>query len=867
MADQAVRRIGGAALPVVLVGFVLLTTGWLAVGALAAAARYWPGFHDLLLVADNRWAQGLLDGADRSEPAGQAVLDYLLSLFNLVVAAALWWTGRRDAATRLLTIALVATAGAVNLQAHASVSVLHTALGVNISWWHVLLLHGVGGVAYVLALVLFPTGRWDRIGPTSWLARAAVGVAVVGVLALLALSTADYPHTISFVVFFGVLVPVVGFVVQRNRARTGPTPEMRRESRLLCAALAVALFVIFVLSVVTALLWLLGAPGLTLFDPTAHVPGRPFDEPLAVVFWPARLIFAVIPCALIVVTRRSAPWETEHLFSRASVHTLVVLFVGSAAIVVAAAGVALVGTAVGVLAAAVVAALLFQPVRDRTEKLVERLVFGRRPASSAVLEQVSELSGGRDHPDLTGLAEVVARGLGAAFCELTLRVPGGVERFRWPADLAELPEPVSLAVRYGGAEVGALVVDRTSVTDVPGQRDRLLDDLVGILGPVLHNSRLGLELEDQLRITLRRAEEIATSRRRATADMDSERRALERNLHDGAQHHLVALRMGVGLVEHEITHDRGGSARDRLDHLLEQLEGTRRVLADTAAGVFPVVLADHGLTAALTAEFGTGESTVVLDVDEAVARRRFPLDVETAVYFTCLEAVNNAFKHAPGATVRVTIRDEYRGVSFSVADDGPGFSTSGDDAGHGLHNIADRTGRVGGRAADGALGAEPGHRRRGLHSALTCSRPSQVRATPREISRTCLGTNGFSARSRQRVSCAPATRRISGGAVPIGRASRVQGSRPAAPSSRAAPLRSASESAMLLLRNNSMSSISNSSCALPWICSRSNINSARRGSSAGSSRTATSNAPNTSRARCTSSVIGTLACRMSAISW
>ncbi|MBB5158394.1 hypothetical protein [Saccharopolyspora phatthalungensis] len=186
-------------------------------------------------------ADGLLAGAQHSVPAGQAVLDYLLSVLNLVVAAALWWSGRRDLSTRLLTIALVATAGAVNPQAHASVAAVQAAFDVNISWWHVLLLHGVGGVAYALALVLFPTGRWDRIGPTSWLARVAVGVAVAGVLGLLALSTADYPHTISFVIFFGVLVPIVGFVVQRHHSRAGPTPEMRRESRLLCTALAVAL--------------------------------------------------------------------------------------------------------------------------------------------------------------------------------------------------------------------------------------------------------------------------------------------------------------------------------------------------------------------------------------------------------------------------------------------------------------------------------------------------------------------------------------------------------------------------------------------------------------------------------------------------
>ncbi|GGI99309.1 hypothetical protein GCM10011581_40630 [Saccharopolyspora subtropica] len=694
---ERAQRTGEAVLDGILAGFAVLVAGWLGMGALAALAHYSTGFADLLAASDSPWASGLLVGAERSEPAGQAVLDYALSLLNLVVAGALWWSGPRGAVTRLLAIGLVTTAGAVNLQAHASVKVVESALGVNTNWWHVMLLHGVGGVAYVLALVLFPTGRLDRIGPTSWLARSAVGVSVVGVLALLALSTAEYPHTISFVIFFGVLVPVVGVIVQRHHARTAPTPQMRRESRLLGAALAVALIVLALLGVATAVLWSLGTPGLLLFDPTAHQPGRPFDEPLAVVFWPARLIFAVIPCALVVVTRRTRPWATEHLFSRASAHAVVIAVTGSAALVVLAVVQQVAGQALAIAAAAVAAGALFLPVRDHTERLVDRLFFGRRPPPSVVLEQVADVSGGREHPDLAGLAEVVARGLGASYCEL--RLHGVEEGFRWPPDLAELPEQVVLPVHYGGAEVGAVVVDRTSAIDVPGQRDRLLADLVDILGPVLHNSRLGLELEEQLRTALLRAEEIAASRRQATADMDAERRALERNLHDGAQHHLVALRMSVGLVEHAISQGRPDSARERLDHLLAQLDGTRRVLADTAAGVFPVTLADHGLAAALSREFDVAESTVVLDVDDVVTSRRYPLEVETAVYFTCLEAANNAFKHAPGATVTVRIHDDYRGLSFSVADDGPGFDTGGDDSGHGLHNLADRASGVGGRLA------------------------------------------------------------------------------------------------------------------------------------------------------------------------
>lgn len=449
-------------------------------------------------------------------------------------------------------------------------------------------------------------------------------------------------------------------------------------------------------------LWGLQVPGVALFDPTAQVPGRAMQEPLSMVFWPVRLIFATIPLTLIITTTRARPWDAERLFSRALAYAILVVVIGGGfAVGVAGVNVLFVLPRVNLLSmtvSAVAVALLFAPVRSGTERLVDRLIYGRRPASSTVLAQVAAVSGTTKHADLTELAEVLARGLRATFCQLTLRVPElGDRTYRWPSDLADLAEPVTMPVLYGGEQVGAMTVDRTSVTDVPGRRRRLLHDLVGLLGPVLYSSRLSVELEHQLQTALQRAEEIAVSRRRSTADMDSERRALERNLHDGAQHHLVALRMTLGLVEHDITHGRPEAARDRLDHVTAQVDGTRRVLANTAAGVFPVVLADHGLLPALSAELGDSEPTVVLDLDESTLDRRFPLAVETAVYFTCLEAINNAFKHAPEATVTVTIRSEYRGLVFTITDNGPGFDPDPNEGpGHGLHNIATRVNAVGG---------------------------------------------------------------------------------------------------------------------------------------------------------------------------
>jgi signal transduction histidine kinase len=684
-----------------LTGYTVLTVGWLALGAVIAAANHWPGVRAALAATGGPWARGILAATPNSEPFGQAVLDYALSVLNLVVAAALWWAARRDWTARLLTIAVVGSAGAFNLQAHASVHAVHTAFGINIGYWHVLLLHGVSGVAYVLALLLFPTGRWESSGETSWLARAVAGVAVAGALSLLALSTAEYPHTISFVIFFGVLTPLVGVIAQWHRAQHGSTPESRRQSWLLFTALAVALGIAVVLALATLVLWRMHSPAVTLVDPTAHVPGRSVNDPTAMVFWIVRLIFAAIPCALLIATTRSRLWDAERVFSRTLAYALVVVLLGSGYVLLVAEVSTLLrrtwGDALTVTLCTGSAALVFQPVRVRIERLLDHLIYGSRPAPYAVLAQVANLSGIGDHANLTGLAQAVAGGLGTSYCELTLCTTGlGDRTHRWPVDGTAPPETTSLPVLHKGKQVGVLAIERASVASLSSDRRQLLDNLVGVLGPVLHNSRLGIELEDQLRTSLRRADEIAVSRRRATAETDSERRSLERDLHDGAQHHLVALRMSIGLVEHEITHGRVEAARERLDHLVGSVDTARKLLADTAAGVFPITLADHGLLAALAAELRDAAPSVVVESDETVRSRRFPLEVETAVYFACLEAVNNARKHAPAATVTVRIHNTYRGLEFVVADDGPGFTGGEHPTGRGLRNIADRADSAGG---------------------------------------------------------------------------------------------------------------------------------------------------------------------------
>lgn len=297
--------------------------------------------------------------------------------------------------------------------------------------------------------------------------------------------------------------------------------------------------------------------------------------------------------------------------------------------------------------------------------------------------------------DLATAAAVVGQALGAR-CRLELW--SGPERRAagWPVGT---PPPdgdavVRLAVPYGGAPAGRLLVD------LGGRRPRralreLLEEAAVVLGPVLHAVARQAETRRLEEVSAARADAVATARRQAVAEQEEERRRLERNLHDGAQHHLVALRMTVGLLQHDLRQGAADRAADRLRHLDTLLDVAEDGLAATAAGVLPAVLVADGLLPAFEAELGTSPG-VAVRADPAVRERRYPPQVEVAVYFACLEAVNNARKHAPGATVTVGLEHTYQGLAFRVIDDGPGFDPGLLHGGSGLRQLADRIAGAGG---------------------------------------------------------------------------------------------------------------------------------------------------------------------------
>lgn len=279
-------------------------------------------------------------------------------------------------------------------------------------------------------------------------------------------------------------------------------------------------------------------------------------------------------------------------------------------------------------------------------------------------------------PDPATLASAIGSRLGAAQCVITL----DAQRFRWvrSSDAAGRPDG---AVRWAETELGrapAITIAIAPADASPARGSFLpLALVLEAHARDLEADRLRRSAEDAIR-------RLADLRWRATAEMEHERRRLERNLHDGAQHHLVAVRLSMALAEHETTtagvHGRTADLRMRLDD-------AERTLVDTARGVLPEALARGGLVAAFRAIDSN-------DLTLSVPPSRFPPTVESTVYYLALEAINNARKYAPGARIDVRVRHTTNAVEFLVQDDGPGFEM--DPAGPPPRSLLMRAASVGG---------------------------------------------------------------------------------------------------------------------------------------------------------------------------
>jgi len=346
--------------------------------------------------------------------------------------------------------------------------------------------------------------------------------------------------------------------------------------------------------------------------------------------------------------------------------------------------------AAGVAVGAIIA-LAFQPLRRRLQRLANRLVYGKRATPYEVLSQfskrMSEMYATDELP--TRMAQVLSEGTTADSATVWLRVSHELRRAAsWPADAVgpstlqlqgdELPPIDGVAeavpVRYQGELLGALTVSKREPM-TPTER-RLLTDLAREAGLVLKNTRLTAEL-------VQRLDELQASRQRLVTAQDTERRRLERNLHDGAQQNLVALKLKIALLKN-LAATEPQRAQVALDELTGDANEAIETLRELARGLYPPILAQDGLLAAVEAQ--ARRTPVPVEVAGGPLPR-YSQETEAGVYFCVLEALQNMVKHANAtkATVRIEQRDGR--LVFSVTDDGRGS---------GMQNMQDRIEVLGG---------------------------------------------------------------------------------------------------------------------------------------------------------------------------
>jgi signal transduction histidine kinase len=292
------------------------------------------------------------------------------------------------------------------------------------------------------------------------------------------------------------------------------------------------------------------------------------------------------------------------------------------------------------------------------------------------------------------MAVLLAKGTGAAEARIWLEIDGELRPIAAFPEEAMAADPIVrvgddlettdpsrqvFAVRHQGSLLGVLDLTMPANDPMNAQKEQLVRDVAGQAGLVLRN--VGL-LED-----------VRESRRRIVATQDERARALERNIHDGAQQQLIALTVKLRLAEQLAERDPAGM-RELLRTLQVEATDALEDLRDLARGIYPPLLADQGLGAALQAQARKSPVPVAFEIGGI---GRYSQEIESAVYFSCLEALQNVAKYAEASEVRITLQQNDGRLSVEIIDDGVGFDLAATTYGTGLQGIADRMDALGGR--------------------------------------------------------------------------------------------------------------------------------------------------------------------------
>ena len=359
-----------------------------------------------------------------------------------------------------------------------------------------------------------------------------------------------------------------------------------------------------------------------------------------------------LPAATALAIFRYRLYDIDIVISKTIVYVGLALFIGAAYVGIVVGIGALLGgdgsSDVLRIAATASVALAFQPVRERLQRWANRLVYGKRATPYEVMAEfghrMSRVVSAEDV--LPDMAEAAARGVGGRAARVTVSLPDDRERsVDWPEG-SELGAPtVALPVLHAGMRIGEVAVIKPPSEPLRPAERALLEDLTRHAGLALHNVRLTAELETKAEELVVQTDELRTSRERLVTARDAQRRRLERELREGVGHELGGIRDQIEADAHTVVSDPGG-VEASLDALGSRANAALEELREVARGVFPSILADRGLATALEALVRRTPAHLVID---PAVDGRFEPAIENTIYFCCVQALQNAERHAPGS--------------------------------------------------------------------------------------------------------------------------------------------------------------------------------------------------------------------------
>jgi len=627
-----------------------------------------------------------LTGGEGWAPVGFVPATVAFGVVGALIAA---WTGNR-VGWLFLAVAAV-TAVTVAAKSYAARTPAATLPGAPWAGWTLTVLLGIGGPLFFLTPLLFPNGRPPsrRWWPVVWVAAAA-GLIQIACAAISDVNfSSNFPHLRDPVTVFpahdlarlydvatglGNLVFLAGAAAVAVRLRRSRGEE-RLQLKWFAYAAAVAAVIVFIAS--------------------------QFTNPLAAF----EILIPLIPAAAGVAILKYRLYDIDVVINKTVVYAALAGFITAVYVLVVVGIGALAGSqgrpglGLPILATAVIA-VAFQPVRERVQRFANRLVYGKRATPYGALSELSERMGSASATEdlLPRMARILAEATGAARTDVWLRA-GDMLRADacWPADAGprpaiqldrdDVPAPAGsdriVAVRHHGELLGALSIVKKRGEAFTPTEDKLIAHLASQAGLVLRNVLLAEQL-------MARLEELRASGQRLVSTQDRERRRLERDIHDGAQKRLADLAAKLRLVRQTLDFDEA-RAKQMLSEVKPEIAGAVENLRDLARGIYPPLLADLGLAAALEAQARKEPVPVVVEADGI---GRCPQETEAAVYFCVVEALRNVAKHARASKAAVRLCGP--GLQFSVTDDGTGFDADSADYGPGLQGMADRLSALGG---------------------------------------------------------------------------------------------------------------------------------------------------------------------------